>query len=202
MDLQQLASRGLVDTVSPSNTRSIPSPLFIHILWRLTVPTSYSTVSPEVCSCKHYGLKADVYSFAIVFWEVFSGQEAYYRMSFDKHFDHVVIKGKRPNPKVAASNTRNLSKSLLHLMPEMWSAKPQERPTFRSICDRLAGECVLSSNQKSRNLNGDNTRDSDRSHQSFVTDRTRYLMNRSLRSRYASDAGESNDSSGSPHMAT
>ncbi len=150
-------------------------------------------MAPEVCSCKHYGLKADVYSFAIVFWEVFSGQEAYYRMSFNKHFDHVVVNHKRPNPKTAAVTTRNLSKSLLHLMPEMWSSKPQDRPTFRSICDRLTGECILSSNQQSRNLEGGNHKDSDRSHQSFVTDRTRYLMNRSLRSRYASDA----DSSGS-----
>lgn len=150
-------------------------------------------MAPEVCSCKNYGLKADVYSFAIVFWEVFSGQEAYPRMSFNQHFDHVVIKAKRPNPKTAASATRNLSKSLLHLMSEMWNPNPKDRPTFRNICDRLAGECILSSNQRSRTLDGESIKDgSNRSHQSQITDRTRYLMNRSVRSRYADvDSNES-----------
>lgn len=150
-------------------------------------------MAPEVCSCKNYGLKVDVYSFAILFWEVFSGQDAYQKMSFDRHFDHVVINNKRPNPKAAAITTRNLSTSLLHLMSEMWHPNPKDRPTFRNICDRLAGECILSSNQRSRTLDGESNKDSsNRSHQSQLTDRTRYLMNRSVQSRYADL--ESNDS--------
>lgn len=163
-------------------------------------------MAPEVVSCKNYGLKADVYSFAIVFWEVFSGKEAYSKMSFDKHFDQVVVKGKRPHSKTAATTTRNLSKSMLHLMPEMWSAHPRDRPAFSNICDRIAGECVLSSNHHGNNLKqagggASHNRDSDRSHQSYLTDRTRYLMNRSLRSRMHSidmvANGDSSDSAGS-----
>ena len=114
----------------------------------------WDTVAPEVVACKNYGLKADVYSFAIVFWEVFSGKEAYSQMSFDKHFDQVVMKGKRPSSKTATTTTRHLSKSLLHLMPEMWSASPKDRPTFTNVCDRIAGECVLSSTHHNPNRIG------------------------------------------------
>lgn len=157
-------------------------------------------MAPEVCSCKNYGLKADVYSFAIVFWEVFSGQEAYAKMSFDKHFDQVVVKGKRPSPKVASAHSKHLSKSLVHLMPDMWNASPSERPTFRNICDRLAGECLTSSTRPPRGMDG--IRDSDQSHESYLTDRTRYLLNRSLHSRYALDVGgdSPNDSVRSQHQ--
>lgn len=155
-------------------------------------------MAPEVVSCKNYGLKADVYSFAIVFWEVFSGQEAYNNMTLNKHFDHVVVKGKRPKLRTAATKSRNLSKSLLHLLSEMWSTDPRDRPAFLNICDRLAGECILSSRKPHGVGVGGTTKDSDQSHQSYLTDRTRYLMNRSLRSRYASDVGgDSSDSIGS-----
>ena len=156
------------------------------------------TVAPEVCSCKNYGLKADVYSFGIVFWEIFAGLEAYSKMSFDKHFDQVVVKGKRPSTRATSSNCKHLSQSMLHLMPDMWHACPAERPTFKNICDRLAGECLLSATRPPRGMDG--LRDSDQSHHSYLSDRTRYLMNRSLRSRLASDIGDvpspRNDSSG------
>lgn len=157
-------------------------------------------MAPEVCSCKNYGLSADVYSFGIMFWEVFAGEDAYTKLSFDKHFDQVVVNGKRPSTKVAASNCKHLSQSLLHLMPDMWNTSPSKRPTFRNICDRLAGECLSSSTRPPRGMDG--IRDSDQSHQSHISDRTRYLMNRSLRSRLASDVGaDSNDGSGTSRHA-
>jgi hypothetical protein len=188
MDLLLLGSLGHDDTVS-----WLVDPSFFFqfqvkpSLMSYNLPLAiFLTVAPEVCACKNYGLKADVYSFAIVFWEVFSGQDAYQKMSFDRHFDHVVVHGKRPNPKAAAISTKNLSKSLLHLMSDMWQPNPKDRPTFRNICDRLAGECILSTNQRSRTLDGESNRNGSYcSHQSQLTDRTRYLMNRSLRSRYA-----------------
>merc|ERR1711953_378163 len=42
-------------------------------------------MAPEVVLCKNYGLSADVYSYAIVFWEIFSDDHAYQNMSYDKH---------------------------------------------------------------------------------------------------------------------
>ena len=146
---------------------------------------SASTVAPEVCSCKNYGLKADVYSFGIMFWEVFSGNDAYSNMSLDKHFDQVVIQGKRPSTKVAASNCACLSQSLFHSIPDMWHANPSQRPTFRNICNRLAGDCRRSSTKPSRAMDGIQLGD----RQWDLSDRTRFLINRSMHSRLASGVG-------------
>lgn len=131
--------------------------------------------------CKNYGLAADVYSFAILFWEVFSGQEAYSKMDTEQHFDQVVLKGRRPRKKAASFGL--LPKSLVRLLESMWAPDPKDRPSFRTICNRLSNEHILSSHQHQSG--------SVRSNKSHLSDRTRYLLNRSLNSRYAADSNAS-----------
>jgi serine/threonine protein kinase len=128
-------------------------------------------MAPEVVLCKEYGLSADVYSYSIVFWEVFSGQAPFPKYTFDRHFEQVVVKQKRPSRR---SVSPILPKPLLRTMEDMWNGTPQKRPTFRNICDQLGAECVLM--HASTNTSGASAR-------SQLSDRTSYLTNRSLRSR-------------------
>eukprot|EP00934_Nitzschia_sp_Nitz4_P005852 Nitzschia sp. Nitz4//scaffold201_size42423//8478//10203//NITZ4_007369-RA/size42423-snap-gene-0.39-mRNA-1//-1//CDS//3329541317//5842//frame0 len=139
-------------------------------------------MAPEVALCKSYGLAADVYSFAIIFWEVFAGLDAFPRMDTEKHYDQVVLKGKRPR-KNAASSGGLVSKTLLEMMTQMWSADPSERPSFRDVCGCLADENALASAEK-HNTRSANT---------HLSDRSEYLMNRSLRSRCSMDSNVSDD---------
>jgi serine/threonine protein kinase len=129
-------------------------------------------MAPEVVQCKEYGLSADVYSYSIVFWEVFSGQDPFPKNNLDKYFEHVLLKQKRPSRR---SVSPILPKPLLRIMEDMWNGTPQKRQAFRNICDQLTAECVLmhaaSSTQSAR---------------SQLSDRTSYLTNRSLRSRCGS----------------
>jgi serine/threonine-protein kinase TNNI3K len=92
-------------------------------------------MAPEVVSCKNYGFSADVYSFAILFWETMTLQTPYRTMTLDKHFEQVVVKGKRPKCLNSV-----LPKQLQSMMEESWSAKPLKRPRFKSICEQLLAE--------------------------------------------------------------
>lgn len=137
-------------------------------------------MAPEVVECKPYGLSADVYSYSILFWEVFNTRKngeslAFPNMDLNNHFEHVVLKRKRPNKKFVS---RLLSKELQQLMVEMWAPDPAERPNFKRICELLGGACMTNATGDRRNV------DSNMSAQSQMTDRTSYLMNRSLRSQF------------------
>jgi len=99
-------------------------------------------MSPEVASCRPYGLKSDVYSFAILLWEVLAvphsrGNKqhtstlAFPRMSIDEHYERVVIGGERP----ALRHVR--PKSLRGVIEQSWSSSPGQRPSFRSLCESL-----------------------------------------------------------------
>ena len=53
-------------------------------------------MSPEVALCKPYGKPADVYSFAILFWEILALEQPFKTYGYEKHAKDVVQKGKRP----------------------------------------------------------------------------------------------------------
>jgi serine/threonine protein kinase len=121
-------------------------------------------MAPEVILCKNYGLSADVYSYAILVWEVFSDKIPFPHMCLDKHFEQVVLKRKRPK------TIKSLPKEMHKLIDDAWSHDRSERPKFRSICEQLASQIVV--------LNCTSARS--------VSDRTAQLMDRSLRSRLES----------------
>lgn len=125
-------------------------------------------MAPEVILCKPYGLSADVYSYAILVWEVFSDRTPFPTMSLDKHFEHVVLKHKRPK------TIKSLPKEMHNLIDNAWSHERSERPPFKSICERLASQLEV--------LNCTNG-----GARSITSDRTAQLMNRSLRSRLESN---------------
>lgn len=114
-----------------------------------------------------------MFSFGILFWEVFSGKVAFDDMNFNEHFEQIVIKGKRPNAKLPG-----MRKSLIKLMGSMWEPEPRRRPDFKNICQILRNE--------SKQLRHDHH---ESGHHHHLTDRTAYLMGQSARSQ-SNDSGQ------------
>ena len=131
----------------------------------LRLITDISCLLPEVLLCMNYGPSIDVYSFAILAWEVFSGKEPFSGLSMDKHFEQVIIHEKRPK------RLGSVPKPLQKLVEESWHKYPFNRPTFRDICSELGGLLTGTKNAK------------------YISDRTTFLTNQSLRSRAESFAG-------------
>jgi len=89
-------------------------------------------MAPEVIQCMNYGLKADVYSFSILLWHICSMKEPFPHMDANKHFEHVVIKKKRPKKLL-----RHIPSRIRKMVAEGWSDDPSLRPNFQEICDTL-----------------------------------------------------------------
>lgn len=118
-------------------------------------------MAPENATCKPYGFSSDVYSFAMLFWEVISLERAFEHWSLDKHYEQVILNGTRPH-----ALGHLLPASLDRMMQDAWSVDPSCRPTFASICETMFAEII----QHTRKSEGDQTMD----------DRTAYLRELSL----------------------
>jgi hypothetical protein len=133
-------------------------------------------MAPEVVLCKNYGFAADVYSYSIVIWEVFSGELAYEEMDFNSHFEEVVMKGKRPSVRLYG-----IPKTLTKLMQNGWDPDPLRRVDFKYIRQILKYECKL--------LNHDHL---ENGHHHHLSNRTEYLMRQSARSQTKRESGNAN----------
>lgn len=105
-------------------------------------------MAPEVVLCQDYGLSADVYSFGILFWEVAALAQPFKTYSSDRHFQQVVVKGKRPATCPAAWLTPNMRM----VMFECWRNEATKRPTFSQIGARIKGE--ISSREGGQKVHG------------------------------------------------
>ena len=81
----------------------------------------------------------DVYSFAILVWEIFSQKRAYYDFC-DKKLIHVSVeKGERPLIKDIVDMTND---SLVKMIKVCWHQKEEIRPTFKHIRNSMHDENV------------------------------------------------------------
>jgi hypothetical protein len=119
-------------------------------------------MAPEVVLCKEYGLSADVYSYAILFWQVMALELPFAKYDFDKHFSKVVLKGERPK------RLSFLSPMVETLLEESWSGDKTARPGFKRINEVLKGELAIVEKSGNAELN----------------DRTTHLMDMSYNSRF------------------
>ena len=87
-------------------------------------------MAPEVYLQQPYNEKVDVYSFAMILWELISGEQVFSNMSKDEHKQEVVLGGQRPslNPILARAPV-----GVARLLERCWDANHQLRPDFATI---------------------------------------------------------------------
>ena len=105
---------------------------------------TYRWMAPEVLRHESYSNMADVYSFAVVLWQLISREEPYMNVSQIEAAGKVALERARPplpngTPKVIAN-----------LIQTCWSENPDDRLPFERICEMLHD--ILESNLTSEEV--------------------------------------------------
>ena len=98
---------------------------------------SYPWMAPEVMTSSNYGVKADVYSFGMLMYEIVVGKTPFgdYK-SGSAIVRDVVKKNARPTLPTPRLN-------IYELIESCWAKNPNERPDFNTIVPMLATETYI-----------------------------------------------------------
>ncbi|KAL0482287.1 serine/threonine-protein kinase/receptor [Acrasis kona] len=88
--------------------------------------------APEILSYQAYDKSCDVYSFAIMMYEVFYEKEAYSRLF---PIEVAVLRGERPH--IFEELLTNKDAEFMELVKQCWHHNKDQRPTFKEIIKRL-----------------------------------------------------------------
>jgi serine/threonine protein kinase len=83
-------------------------------------------MAPEVYLSRSYNEKVDVYSFAIVLWEMVARRQPFCGMNSEDFKNEVVLGGLRPEL------DPNWPPCLIDLLNSCWDPDPNSRPEFNS----------------------------------------------------------------------
>jgi len=83
-------------------------------------------MAPEVLLSSKYTEKADVYSFAIVMWEMITGEQPYASMKTWSIPQHVIEGNRPPIPK-------DINPDYAKVMRKCWDTKEENRPSFAEL---------------------------------------------------------------------
>ena len=91
-------------------------------------------MAPEVALRKQYNEKVDVYSFAVLLWQMLSGENPHPNLTREEHMQQVVIDGERLTvfPIMARAPI-----GVARLIEQCWHADHTQRPGFASIMRTL-----------------------------------------------------------------
>lgn len=98
-------------------------------------------MAPENALCQPYGLPSDVYSFAVLLWEICTLKVAYEGVTVEEVVDKVVRGNQRPSLRRTGGSISSQMKELLQMS---WQPNPQDRPTIEVICRHLEDEVASS----------------------------------------------------------
>lgn len=102
--------------------------------YHLTANTgSRRYMAPEVALRKRYNLSVDVYSFAILLWEIFSLEKPFDGYSEQQHMSFVVQRGFRPK----IETLRSWPEGMRTLVQRCWDQDMNKRPEFRDIVSAI-----------------------------------------------------------------
>src|ERR1051325_1911555 len=88
-------------------------------------------IAPEVLAGKEYTFKSDIYSVAMLMWEISSGQPPFMNHEHDVSFALSIINGIRP--RVVPGTPLEYE----NLMKQCWDAIPLNRPDIYSLWDKM-----------------------------------------------------------------
>ncbi|CAM9931988.1 unnamed protein product [Scytosiphon promiscuus] len=88
-------------------------------------------MQPQVLDAGRSTYQSDVYSFGIVVWEVTSREVPWANKTRPSEILTAVLRGIRPSFHVDAPP------DIVEIAKASWSAKPEERTTFRAILDGM-----------------------------------------------------------------
>ena len=88
-------------------------------------------IAPETISRKEYTFKSDIYSVAMLMWEISSGQPPFSNYEHDVDFAMSIINGMRPK---IVPGTPLEYKSLTE---QCWDADPSKRPDIRTLGSKI-----------------------------------------------------------------
>lgn len=89
-------------------------------------------MAPEVVQVKPYGLSADVFSFGLLMWEMLTSKSAFKNHTRQKHYEEVVMGGKRPKL------VKSIPFAIRDLIVRCWAPVPSQRATFEMICSLMS----------------------------------------------------------------
>ena len=91
-------------------------------------------MAPEILESKHYNHKADIYSFGILLWEIFSEKIPYIMLN-PYQIMYKVMNGERPDESLIDNST---PKEVVQLMKACWERCSSRRPTAQAISELLS----------------------------------------------------------------
>jgi len=94
------------------------------------------TMAPEVMTGEHFDTKADVYSFAIVLWQIISLEADPFPTLDNESYKKAILSGVRPDIPSCCSPL------FTELLKRCWHPRPEKRPSFAVIMEVLE-QCLI-----------------------------------------------------------
>jgi serine/threonine protein kinase len=99
-------------------------------------------MAPEIMLGRPYDGQCDVFSFAILLWEIFNLRPAFQYMDRHEYTERVVRNGERLSFPIRSSI---VPASIKELIKDSWDRKPTHRPVMAKVAKRIRNELNLMS---------------------------------------------------------